>query len=473
MPEPRPLDIMSGIMALTSFHNAKNVIVMAAEMAGHFDEQAFRSALQETSAKFPELVSVLNEAPKGFRFYLSREHHPSVEIPLFIEEISPFFKPGSGFRSIMIHLTPRLDRTWNLWKEAPIETHVMRSSKNEFVLAFVIHHAVADATMALRIMTEITGRYDQIVTGQKPNCLSMPHVFSTFRKRNRANAGKFRWKDFLSQLWRDLAYHRQKPERPRGTGIKGDQREWHVNRVLSPEGTKVILDSFSKVEAHVIDNLVACTNMSLDKWNQIRHVPPGLVTSVVTINMRQRFEGEDKQNYSSMIFFRSNPTERENHAAFARLLARARRRQMRQRADLSALRTLSAVEHFFSVLPFAIRRRLACKFMEHQHYSCAVGFLGEIWPQFKGQAQGEESCLVRLGNADIIEVHGTGYKLAGNAAVNLYAYVYRRRFHLVLACSAAVLSERECEEFIELLVRTILEAAHLPQKSVETRTFVA
>jgi hypothetical protein len=103
--------------------------------------------------------------------------------------------------------------------------------------------------------------------------------------------------------------------------------------------------------------------------------------------------------------------------------------------------------------------------MQHQRYSFAVGFLGVVWPEFKDGAMGEDSCLVKLGDADIIDVHGTGYKLAGNAALNLYAYIYRRRLHLVLAVPAAVMTGQECEDFMELLVQTISDAARLSQRS--------
>jgi len=261
-------------------------------------------------------------------------------------------------------------------------------------------------------------------------------------------------------------YRKQKPEQPRGTGNKKDQREWHVKRVLSVEETDRILKSFSQGEAHFVDNLVACANMALDTWNATRNIAPGLITTAVTVNMRERFGGANEKNYSSLIFFRSNPSERENCAALASLLAQARKRQMSKRVDLSVRKSMARAARFFSIFPFWIRRRIAHKFMQHQRYSFAVGFLGVVWPEFKGEAMGEDSCLVKLGDSHIIDVHGTGYKLAGNASVNVYAYIYRRQLHLVLASSAAVLSERECDGFMEVLVKGISDAAHLSQGSV-------
>lgn len=462
----QPLDIISDTMALTSLHNTKNIILMAGEMVGRFDEAAFRSAVRATSAEFPELVSVLGETRNGFRFHLFREHLPGLEIPVFVADIGNPTGSGRGFDSLLLHLAPRLDRDWNLWQEPPIEIHVIRASKEQFILAFMIHHAVADAAMALRIITEIVVRYHSICKKEKPTCLSIPHVFSTSRKRRDRTPGKFRWKQFLSQLWRDLVYRKQEPQKPHGTGDKKDTREWHVKRVLSPEDTSVILRSFAQGETHFVDHLVAGANMSLDRWNGDRGIPPGLITTVVTVNMRERFGGADEQNYSSAIFFRSNRGERENHEALARSIAQARKRQLSRRVDLSVRKSISRAARFFSLFPFGIRRRIAHRFMQHQRYSLAVGFLGVVWPEFKGEAMGDGSCLVKLGDADIIEVHGTGYKLAGNAAMNLYAYIYRRRLNLVLASPAAVMNGQECEDFMEVLVRTISNAARLSQRSV-------
>jgi len=464
MPEQQPLDIISDTMALTSFNNTKNIILMAGEIVGRFDEQAFKLAVRGTAVEFPALASVLNQTRNGSRFHLFREHHPELEIPVFTNDIGHLPNARPDFHSLVLHLTPRLDRNWDLWKEPPIEIHVLRSSREHFILAFMIHHAVADAAMALRIITEILVRCHNLVTGEQPTCLSMPHVFSTSRKRSQANPGKFRWKDFLSQLRRDLAYRKQRPVQPLGTGNKGDLREWHVKRVLSLHDSSAVLDHFSNGEAHFVDNLVACANMALDKWNQVRNVPPGLITTAVTVNMRERFGGEEEKNYSSVIFFRSTAEERGDHATFARLLAEARRKQMSTRVDLSVRKSISRAARFFSLFPLWIRRRIAHSFMQHQRYSFAVGFLGVVWPELKEQAFGEDSCLVRLGDSDIVDVHGTGYKLAGNASLNLYAYIYRRRLHLVLASPAAVLTEQECENFMEVLVSGIAHAVHSPQR---------
>ncbi|MBI4966286.1 MAG: hypothetical protein HY913_23610 [Desulfomonile tiedjei] len=473
MPEQQPIDIISDTMALTSLNNTKNIILMAAEMVGGFDEAAFKAAVKEACERFPELTSVLSQTRNGRRFYLSREYRPALEIPVFMSEIPDWNGFQAGLNLLMFHLAPRLDRNWDLWKEPPIEIHVLRAANEHFVMAFLIHHVVADAAMALRIITEILVRYHKIVKGETPTCLSIPHVFSTSRKRREPVTRKFGWKDFWSQLRRDLANRKQKPQQPHGTGNKKDPSEWHVKRVLSLEGTDRVMGSFAQNDARFVDHLIACANMSLDKWNADRNISPGLITTAVTVNMRERFGGTSEKNYSSVIFFRSNPGDRESHTTFVRQLAQARHRQLSRRVDLTVRKSISRAARFLAVFPLWIRRRIAHKFMQHQRYSFSIGFLGVVWPEFKEGTLGEDSCLVKLGDANIIDVHGTGYKIAGNASVNVYAYIYRRRLHLVLTSSAALLTRQECEDFMEVLVRSIFDAAHLSRDSVGESQSVA
>jgi hypothetical protein len=100
-------------------------------------------------------------------------------------------------------------------------------------------------------------------------------------------------------------------------------------------------------------------------------------------------------------------------------------------------------------------------FMELQHYSVAVGYLGVVWPDFAEGKKGLDSCLEKLGDADVVTVYGTGYKLAGNAYLNLYAFIYRRQLHLVLSSTATLLTREECEGFADILQTSVLRAAGL------------
>lgn len=86
--------------------------------------------------------------------------------------------------------------------------------------------------------------------------------------------------------------------------------------------------------------------------------------------------------------------------------------------------------------------------------------MGIVWPDLKDGRFSEESQLRRAGEFEIIDVHGTGYKLAGNSGINLYSYIYRNRLYLVLTVAASLLSKEEAEEFLKLLTGRISGSLH-------------
>ncbi|HTY21604.1 MAG TPA: hypothetical protein VMC85_00620 [Desulfomonilaceae bacterium] len=454
MPELQKLDVMSELMVLTSFANAKNIILMAAEARGPFDEQAFRSAVKKASDTFPALASTVKEIRVGARLFLFRDFPPGVEVPVTVVEVERSSGPEASFNSLVQHLIPRLDRNWDLWHEPPLEVHVLRFQPEHHLLGFMIHHSAADAAMALRVLSETLGRYDEIVSGRASGWLSLPYVFSTGRKKA-SKPGKVGLRHLASQLGRDFKYRKQQPAQPRGSGKAGDFTEWHVQRILSAEDTLKIKEDLSSAGIRLVDHMVACSNFALDEWNKDRGIPPGTITSVITVNMRERFGGEQEKNYSSTIFFRSTPEARKDASNFARSLADARQKQFKRQTDLMVRRSIAMGRAFFTLFPFPIRRWVASYFLRNQKYSVAVGYLGVVWPEPKDGRPGEDSFLQNAGELEIIDVHGTGYKLAGQALINLYAYIHRRRLHLVLTVPGWLLAKDEAEAFIELLVKTV------------------
>jgi NRPS condensation-like uncharacterized protein len=454
MPDPVKLDTMSELMALSSVGNTKNIILMAVEAKGPFDEAAFRSALKEASAAFPAIASNLRETRDNGRFFLFREFNPELELKVTVSDVKTSGGPEGSFDTLVRHLRPRLDRNWDLLHEPPVEIHVLRLEPQHVLLAFMFHHSAADAAMALRVISETLGQYDAIVMGRKSEWAAMPYVFSTGKKKAlRASKGSL--KHFVSQLIRTLKDGRLRPVHPDGAGRPSDLTEWHLRKVFSTEDTQAIHENATKEGIRVVDRLVACSNLALDAWNASRNVASGIVTSVVTVNMRERFGGEEERNYSSSIFFRSVPQDRKDALEFSRAVAAHRTKQLTRQMDLMVRKSFSMGASFFTLFPFGIRSSAADFFMRQQRFSVAVGFLGIVWPDLKDGRFSEESRLRRAGEFDIADVHGTGYKLAGNAHVNLYSYIYNSRLHLVLAVSASLLSREEAEDFLELLTRTI------------------
>ncbi len=459
MSELRKLDVMSEMMVVSSFRNAKNIIMMAVEAKGPFDEKAFRIAVKEVSQGFPTLTGTLRELREGARLFLFRENHPDLEIPVTASDVSRLAGPEGSFNAIMDHLRSRLDRQWDLWREPPLEIHILRFQPEYFLLAFVFHHSGADAAMALKILSEMMGRYDALLNGHSSDWQSVPYVLSTSKKRA-SKPGKASWKHLARQLVRDLKYRKEKPASPHGTGRADELTEQHALRLLPAEDLDEIKANVIEAGIHLVDHIVVCANQALDEWNANRNIVPGMNTSVITVNMRERFGGEDEKNYSSTIFFRSAPQQRENLAEYARSVAEGRKKQLSSNVDLIVRRSISMGAAFFTMFPFAIRRRAASYFFRSQKFSIAVGFLGVVWPEMIEGRPGEDSFLTHAGGFEILDILGTGYKLAGNAQINLYAYMYRKRLHLVLTTPGSLLTREEAESFMDLLAAAVRETRY-------------
>ncbi len=454
MTEPVKLDTISELMALSSVGNTKNIIMMGVEARGPFDEAAFRAAVKEASKVLPVITSHLNEIRENGRYFLFRKFNPELELNVTVSDVEISDGPEKSFNTLVKHLTPRLERNWDLLHELPVEIHVLRLEPQHVLLGFIFHHSAADAAMALRVVSETLGQYDAIVTGQESGWTTMPYVFSTSKKKA-SKPGKASLKYMLSQLIRTLKELKKQPVRPEGTGKANDLTEWHLRKVFSIEDTDAVFDNCSKASVRVVDHILACSNLALDEWNKARNTPPGIITSVVTVNMRERFGGEDERNYSSSIFLRSTPQDRKDPVEFARALAERRKKQLTRQTDLLVRKSFSMAAAFFTLFPFAIRSRAADLFMRTQRFSVAIGFLGVVWPEHEGGRFTEDSPMRRAGEFEIVDVHGTGYKLAGNAQINLYSYLYGKRLYVVLSASASLLSKEEAEDFLRLLARRI------------------
>ncbi len=448
--EQERLDIISDVMALTSYGNVKNIILVAAETVGAFDEQAFASAARRASIKFPVLTSRLKEIRKKGRFFLVREHCPEMDVPIFMGKLSKSHSEEPIVDSLMSHMTSRLESDWDLFSKPPVEIHVLAAGNDRFVFVTLLHHSAGDAEAVLSIMKAIMGEYEAEVTGETPPWLGNPYVSST-SKKSRSVRRRFGWMDFLRQLKRDLRYRKVKPVFPWGSGNSRDTREWHVRRAFSVDDSARILNSFSGNSTHVIDHLVACTNLALDYWNGKHNLKPGRITSAVTVNMRGRFGGKSEKNYSSVIFLRSDPDQRRDYLTFVHELASSRSKQFEKGADLTTRQSLLLGSKLFYYLPFGLRRRVPGFFMKHQQYSAAVTFMGSLFPRFDGKGMGRDF-LTAFGNLEIIDIYGVGHKHVGGAAMHLLVYVYRNRLSLVLMIPGKSLTKTECDSLMDVLV---------------------
>jgi hypothetical protein len=459
-PLQQPLDIISDVMALSSYKNAKNVIVMGVEVRGPFDEAAFRKACAEIFAEHPGVASVLKEARNGWRRFLIREPRLGSDIPVTVSELPSLVGEGPLFGPILEHLAPRLDRTWQLFSEPPVEMHVVQIGPDHRVLGIIMHHSGGDAATTLTLLRAVCGRYETVVRGGNQAWLEVPYAFSTGKKSSakQKSAGV---KDVWRQFKKNIRYLNEHPVRPAGGGDSRNLDEHHAHRLLSEADSRGLLANFSQGDLHVVDHLVACTNLALDEWNSGFNIAPGMITSVVTVNMRGRFGGAEEKNYSSAIFFRSSPTSRTDYLQFVAHIAKRRAEQFQERLDLVLRRSFAMGAALFSVLPLSLRRRVAHAFMLRQQYSAAVGYLGVVFPEIAGGWQNGKSQLRRFGDLEIVDVFGTGYKLSGQAFINLYAYLYKGQIQLVLTSAGKFLTREENERLLDLLLEIIYRASSL------------
>jgi hypothetical protein len=455
VPAQEKLDSNSEMLVLTSYANTKNIILVAAETRGPLDEPAFGSAVQQLMTSFPHLKTTVRQVREDRRFTLTREYRPDMQFPFVVSDLNPGDSSDTVLDSILKHLGPRMDRSWDLFREAPGEVHIVRLGPDRQVIAFVYHHVAADGGMASEIFGALLGHYHAITRGEQAEWLADSLAMSAYRKRP-VRLKKEKIRAALSDFVSDLPFtHR--PTRPAGTGKRHDTREHHVKRVLSSDDTEKIVIHESQKGFPFIDRLIASTNLSLDEWNEAHDVPSKLVTTAVTVNTKGRLPERNEANNTAVIFFRSNREDRKDRLKFARSLAIARINQFRRQKDLQFYTKLSRLIRGVSVLPFRIRQRLVHFMLESQRYSVGVSFLGILWPAMKEGRPGIESCLEYPGDLEITEVHGLNYKPAGTPYINLIVYVYRSRLNLCMAESAAVLTREECDGLIDMIVRNLSE----------------
>jgi Condensation domain len=445
------LDALSEMMALSSYGNTKNIIVTAVETRGSFEEEAMSLAIQQAAKSFPRLASCVKEVRERGRYHLVWDPRPDLELPVKFSEVQETDGSASGLDSFLRHMAPRLDRDWDLFTEPTAEVHVVRLAKDHHIVAPVIHHVASDAGVASEFGKEFLVNYHEILTGQRPNAVCQPHCMSTTRKRL-VRIKKPRLRDHLVNARQAVARVFERPTLPAGNGLPEDQRQHHIKRVFSPEQTERINKAASQNGASLVDLLVAAANRAVDEWNHDRNIPPGILTTSISVNMKSRYRDLNNGNNSGLLFFKSRPSERVDTSAFARSIALARIKQFRKQMDFKFVQNVSRMTTALRAFPFGIRRRLVSHLVNKHQLSIAITVLGVIWPTVKNGKPTADSCLTHTGDLAIKEVHGLGYKLLSNTHLLLIVYAYRNRLNFVLSASASVFRRQEAQAFMDLLM---------------------
>ncbi|MBI5571562.1 MAG: hypothetical protein HY914_16590 [Desulfomonile tiedjei] len=461
------LDPLSELPALAGYANTKNVIITAIETTGRLDAEALKLAVKQTSEKYPQIRCCIREVHERGRFHLLRQPRPDLETPVFFADLPESDTEAPLLDRFLNFLSPRLDRNWDLFNELPAEFHFVKVSPDRHILAPVLHHVVADAGIAAELGREWLLNYHRIVTGTEPQLIGETPGISTSVKR-RVRTRRSWWKGIGSDARDVISALFEHPTLPVGSSSPDDSREYHVKRVFSVEDTEEIARLSRVKTGSLVDLLAVCANLAIDQWNEARSQPPGMLTTTVSVNMRGRYREIHAANNSGQLFFKSMPEERTDAAAFARSLAIKRIAQFRRQMDFKFFQDVSRLTKAVSVLPFHLRRRLVHFLMDKHQYSVAMTVLGVIWPAFKNGRPTADTCLTRVGDLNIEEVHGIGYKLLSATRLLFIVYTFRNRLNLVLAASGNLFTRQEADEFMDLVLANLVRTLEIVGKPART-----
>ena len=234
--------------------------------------------------------------------------------------------------------------------------------------------------------------YHEMLTGQRPESARQQHAMSTTRKRM-VRLKKPKLRDHLANARDAVTRLVDRPTLPEGNGLPNDLRQHHIKRVFSPEETEGINKTTRQKGASLVDMLVACANRAVDEWNTDRSIPPGVLTTSMSVNMKNRYSDLDASNNSALLFFKSRPRDREDTSTFARSIALARIKQFRNQMDFKFVQNVSRMTSALRAFPFRIRRRIINHLVNKHQLSFAITVLGVIWPTVRNGKPTAESCL--------------------------------------------------------------------------------
>lgn len=457
---PLLVDVLSETIALSTYGNTRNVVITAMEVEGTFDRDAGVKAARKAHRNFPQFVSCLKEIRSWGRHYLVREPRPDFFLPVTFLELPEANRSRCTLNDVMALLRPRLDREWDPFREVAVEFFAVEMSLDHHILVCACHHVAADAATASEFGKEFLMRYHEIITGGKPAWANEGHAISTSRKRP-VKFHKNGWKEAIVSSHRAVLQMFENPVLPAGSGRPGDLSQYYAKRVLSEEQSASLVVSTSQKGATLVDAVTAYSNLAIDNWNSDRNIGPGLVTTAMTVNTRGRFSGFETPNNSSVIFFKSDPHERQDARRFIRILARSRMRYFREHKDLTSLHNVRRMAQLLRFFPFRLRRRIVHFMLNRHRFSIAVTLLGAVWPRIQHGKMTADSSITSSGDLMVKEVHGIGYKLHSGTRLLLIAYAYRNRLNFILESAGDLFTPDETEAFLDLIVDHMLESENV------------
>jgi hypothetical protein len=453
----RFLDPNSEMIALATFDNTKNIFLIAMEIKGPFDENLFKPSVIATLEGFPELRCCLWETRKNGRHYLYWHPRPDVEFLTSISDLKDLDASTPILDAVLKHLAPRLDRDWDLFNETPGEAHLLRASKDHYVVVALVHHAVFDAATVAELGRRFFLQYRELVTGVKDDLPGLTNQsVSTSRKRT-VKVRRRKWEDIVYSGRLAIEPLISRPPLPAGTGAPTDRKQHHIKRVLSEEETVRLTMSTQKSGGAFMDILVAYSNLAIERWNSHRSIETGKITTSVTMNIRGRYAGLDHLNNVSALFFESRPDDREDPKKLVHSISIHRIRQFRKQMDLRLYENVSRMIACANVFPFRVRRRIVHNITQKHQWSIAIILLGILWPEMKNGKPTLDSYPTCVNQTQVCEVFGTGYKTMTSTPLLLIVYSFMKKINIILTASGSLFTREEAEAFMDLFMRELRE----------------
>jgi hypothetical protein len=448
------LDAISEMLALSSLGGKKNIIFSGLELKGPMNVEAMIKAVRNAAKRFPNFQSTIEETKIKGRYYLVRKFDPNMKLPSGFHELKTRDESSTVLDNVLYTLRPRLDRGWDLLHESPLESYCIRVSEQHHVLATFNHHWAGDVGSIMEYGQALMAGYHELVKGHKADWENEPLAISSSNKRQVENrqAKKQAWLDNARET---LSSFLKSPSIPKGTGNLGNDRQFHIKRVLSPEESQTLTHRTGLSRALLPDRLTAATHLAVDEWNCERGISPGELTSSMTVNMRGRYKALNNPNNSGLIFLNSTPNERTDPNKLCRSLAMQRMKCFRAQSDFSYYHRLERFNNMARILPFRLRRRTVSFVMDKHQVSVAITLLGVLWPMLKNGRPTGETFLEKSGDLVMTEVHGLGYKLASSTRLLLVAYLFRNQFNFILTSSASLFTRQESELFMDLIMKNL------------------
>lgn len=454
------LDPNSELIALSSYSNTKNVLLTAIEVTGPVDEDLAKRAVIQALEEFPQLRGCLKENWRNGRYQTYWDPHPELELPVFVSELKEPAHPTSTLDAVLDHLSPRLDRDWDLFRELPWEFHLIRVSQHHHIAVTVIHHAVFDAATASEFGRWCFLEYQELLTGIRDQFQGLwTHSLSTSRKRT-VKPRRRTWEDLKYRGRLALAPMLIRPSLPLGTGRPADNRQYHIKRVLSADETARIAMSSLKGGGALIDLLAASGNLAIDRWNRQRNAETRKITTALTVNTKGRYQNLEHSNNVSALFFESDANDRKDVSQLLRSMSSARIKQFRKQMDLKHYENTALLMGCAALLPFKARQRIVHLITRRHQYSIAITLLGVVWPVMKDGKHTFDSYPTHVKDTYISEIHGTGYKHLTSTPLVVIAYFFQKKLNLVIATSASLFTRGEGEAFADLFVDVLREGAY-------------